>query len=381
MRHRRERLAALDVGHRHARHEARRRHARAAARAVRGRRRVDRRGRALAADDRARCWPKSTASRCPIATRSTCSIKRSSARGRSRRWTTASAKRTSDRIAAYMEKALREAKLHTSWMNPATDLRASGDGVRSHAARRRRRRGVSRRTRRVRRGASPTPGSSTGWPAAAENRRCPACRISTKAREFWDFNLVDPDNRRPVDFDRRRRIARRLAATVSPSRPRRWPPRLAAPLAAIATKQFVAWRALATRAAHADVFAYGEYVPLAASGAARDACLRLRAAIRRRVDSRRRAAADTMPARRTTACRIGLGATRPSSCPRPCVAGVTNSPERQSSIRDGRVASPICSQPLPVALLTSRIDVRENSNAYLAGTSVSAWAPRGMAAA
>src|SRR5437667_249308 len=33
--------------------------------------------------------------------------------------------------------------------------------------------------------------------------------------ELWDFSLVDPDNRRPIDYDRRRTILRQLEAGVN----------------------------------------------------------------------------------------------------------------------------------------------------------------------
>src|SRR5581483_11719905 len=36
--------------------------------------------------------------------------------------------------------------------------------------------------------------------------------------ELWDFNLVDPDNRRPVDYARRRQLLAELNATASSAR-------------------------------------------------------------------------------------------------------------------------------------------------------------------
>jgi len=34
--------------------------------------------------------------------------------------------------------------------------------------------------------------------------------------ELWDLSLVDPDNRRPVDYDLRRRLLADLAGSLSP---------------------------------------------------------------------------------------------------------------------------------------------------------------------
>ena len=84
-----------------------------------------RRVRALAGNEPAASIAKSTATRCPTRTKSTCSIKRSSARGRSSPMSTAERDEYRDRIVQYMEKALREAKIHTSWMNPSEAYEAA----------------------------------------------------------------------------------------------------------------------------------------------------------------------------------------------------------------------------------------------------------------
>jgi (1->4)-alpha-D-glucan 1-alpha-D-glucosylmutase len=83
--------------------------------------------------------------------------------------------------------------------------------------------------------------------------------------EFWDFNLVDPDNRRPVDFAWRRHTLADLERRFKES-PAALAAELAAKLADPCTKQFVTWRALATRVRFSDVFQRGAYVPLAVSG-------------------------------------------------------------------------------------------------------------------
>jgi (1->4)-alpha-D-glucan 1-alpha-D-glucosylmutase len=90
-----------------------------------------------------------------------------------------------------------------------------------------------------------------------------------QGQEIWDFSLVDPDNRRPVDFELRRRmladlerqagrreerlldLARRLGR--SPRDPR--------------LKLFVTRRCLEFRRRHAELFHTGQYLPIAAEGA------------------------------------------------------------------------------------------------------------------
>ena len=82
---------------------------------------------------------------------------------------------------------------------------------------------------------------------------------------MWDQSLVDPDNRRPVDYAQRSRLLRGLQR-------RRSGRRLAADLlktkADGRVKLYLTSRALACRAAYPDLFARGAYVPLEAEGAA-----------------------------------------------------------------------------------------------------------------
>jgi (1->4)-alpha-D-glucan 1-alpha-D-glucosylmutase len=77
--------------------------------------------------------------------------------------------------------------------------------------------------------------------------------------EFWDLSLVDPDNRRPVDFPARARALRSVAEIPDwPALARTWPDgRLKLALTA---------RLLALRQETAKVFTQGEYRPLAARG-------------------------------------------------------------------------------------------------------------------
>lgn len=75
--------------------------------------------------------------------------------------------------------------------------------------------------------------------------------------EFWDFSLVDPDNRRPVDF------AARAAALQTEETP-------AAVLASWQDgriKQWLIRRVLALRASQVQLFDQGDYLPLGVTGA------------------------------------------------------------------------------------------------------------------
>jgi (1->4)-alpha-D-glucan 1-alpha-D-glucosylmutase len=86
-----------------------------------------------------------------------------------------------------------------------------------------------------------------------------------RGTEFWDFSLVDPDNRRPVDFADRQTVLEefRLRAAENLSE-------LAAELVAAwpdeRIKLFVIWRALKLRRKLRDVYRRGDYVPLEVVG-------------------------------------------------------------------------------------------------------------------
>src|SRR5437899_12893161 len=85
--------------------------------------------------------------------------------------------------------------------------------------------------------------------------------------ELWDFSLVDPDNRRPVDWALRRRLLDDLVAEIENTHD----------LAALArsliksredgrAKLYLIRQGLAFRRARAALFAHGEYRPLEARG-------------------------------------------------------------------------------------------------------------------
>lgn len=76
--------------------------------------------------------------------------------------------------------------------------------------------------------------------------------------ELWELSLVDPDNRRPVDFARREALLAQLAKCNIACLLKEWHTG--------AVKQYVITQTLACRRDHADVFRNGEYVPLQAAG-------------------------------------------------------------------------------------------------------------------
>ena len=86
--------------------------------------------------------------------------------------------------------------------------------------------------------------------------------------ELWDLSLVDPDNRRPVDYAARRALLAELAERGDAELPALCAELLAAP-ADGALKLLVTARALRHRRRHRALFERGDYVPLAGDGARR----------------------------------------------------------------------------------------------------------------
>jgi (1->4)-alpha-D-glucan 1-alpha-D-glucosylmutase len=83
--------------------------------------------------------------------------------------------------------------------------------------------------------------------------------------ELWDLSLVDPDNRRPVDYEKRARFMddiKRRGKSELPSLIREL---LSAPEDG-RVKLFTIMRALGARNASSKVFEGGEYIPLFATG-------------------------------------------------------------------------------------------------------------------
>jgi len=72
--------------------------------------------------------------------------------------------------------------------------------------------------------------------------------------ELWDFNLVDPDNRRPVDFTRRQQLLDRISDAGISEVSEHWQDGR--------EKLFVTARLLTLRRDHPELFAAGDYQPL-----------------------------------------------------------------------------------------------------------------------
>jgi (1->4)-alpha-D-glucan 1-alpha-D-glucosylmutase len=161
------------------------------------------------------------------------------------------------RLDEYMIKAVREAKENTSWSNPDPDyeaaLRRFVGGVLD----------VSR----------PNPFLaefhgfvlSLARPAAVTALAQLVLKLTVpgvpdiyQGGELWDFDLVDPDNRRPIDWETRRALLHAVAGARPADLAESWPDGR--------EKLFVTHRLLALRGGHPELFAAGDYQPLETLG-------------------------------------------------------------------------------------------------------------------
>ncbi|HET6725028.1 MAG TPA: malto-oligosyltrehalose synthase [Gammaproteobacteria bacterium] len=178
-------------------------------------------------------------------------------------WNADAAARFVERVQGYMNKAIREAKRHSSWTNPdAAYEQAVADFV----------------VRII----DPDGGSlflDDFLPFAREvaaagvdaslvqltlKLTCPGVPDIYQGGELWDLSLVDPDNRRPVDFDARRQLLQDIKSieavqsTMLREMRERWHDGR--------IKLFVLHKLLELRRSHAAFFADGSYQPLDVEG-------------------------------------------------------------------------------------------------------------------
>jgi (1->4)-alpha-D-glucan 1-alpha-D-glucosylmutase len=168
------------------------------------------------------------------------------------------------RVRSYMRKALREAKIHSSWINPNGPYEEAVDQF-------------------VRLSLEPSPenGFLREFTAFVEKIKAaglwnslsqtllkiasPGVPDFYQGSEIWDFSLVDPDNRRPVDYSLRCRLLKRLRETQAHGA---LPliEELTRDLTDGAIKLYVISRALCFRKSHRDLLTKGSYIPLRATG-------------------------------------------------------------------------------------------------------------------
>ena len=172
-----------------------------------------------------------------------------------------------ERIAAFVLKALKEAKVNTSWIHPNVAYEGA----------------VQQFVRTVLDTSVPNPflrdlqplrervahfGAFNSLSQVALKIASPGVPDVYQGNELWDFSLVDPDNRRPVDFALRARLLESIRRVIASPE---------ADLAGFAhelvankedgrVKLYVTYRGLVARREDPSLFARGTYIPLRAEG-------------------------------------------------------------------------------------------------------------------
>ncbi|MBM9536116.1 malto-oligosyltrehalose synthase [Desulfobulbus alkaliphilus] len=171
-----------------------------------------------------------------------------------------------DRLQAYMIKAAREAKINTSWLNPDEEyekalidfvaqvldgspvsmpfLRDMQELVRTMSA----------------------PGFCNSLAQMVLRLTMPGAPDNYQGTELWDDSLVDPDNRRAVDYSLRKKNLHAFKQAEEHGELARLTMALGSAWPDSRLKHFVLWRLLTLRRTCPDLFLRGRYIPLEVNG-------------------------------------------------------------------------------------------------------------------
>jgi (1->4)-alpha-D-glucan 1-alpha-D-glucosylmutase len=164
-----------------------------------------------------------------------------------------------DRVVAYMLKAMREAKRRTDWLEPNEGHEAAVERFTRSIL------GRGTRFRRELAGFA----ERIAWHGALNSLAQLVLRLTSpgipdvyQGTELWDLSLVDPDNRRPVDFAARDALLSEIAEVPPEDLVRGWRDGR--------IKLAVLRRLLHLRRERPRLFLEGDYVPVAVEGARAD---------------------------------------------------------------------------------------------------------------
>ena len=169
-----------------------------------------------------------------------------------------------NRIREYMLKALREAKEKTSWANQNEEYESAVtkfvEGVLG--------------SRNFRDDFIPFQrkishfGMLNSLSQTLIKLTAPGVPDTFQGNELWEFNLVDPDNRRAVDYDRRRRVLAEFAELCKDGCDQQstFVRELAAKMDDGRIKAYLIWKTLNLRKRRPELFQSAEYLPLDVTG-------------------------------------------------------------------------------------------------------------------
>jgi 4-alpha-glucanotransferase len=169
------------------------------------------------------------------------------------------------RIQEYLQKALREAKRYSNWTTPNEEYESA---VKAFAV------GLLDQKKPFWKSFEPFHqkvadlGIVNSLSQLLLKLTCPGVPDIYQGTELWDLSLVDPDNRRPVDFDKRTLLLEAMAEDETPIEAQLqelWDTRYDGRV-----KLWLMQSVLKLRSDHPELFVSGEYIPLQVSGTYKD---------------------------------------------------------------------------------------------------------------
>jgi (1->4)-alpha-D-glucan 1-alpha-D-glucosylmutase len=170
-----------------------------------------------------------------------------------------------ERLRLYLVKALREAKERSNWLSPDEQAEqaycAFADSLLDPGPRNRFRSAFQPLWKRV-----AQVGMVNSLSQALIKTTAPGVLDFYQGSELWDFSMVDPDNRRPVNYNVRQKVLKDLTGAFEADRKKLLRQLVEHPEDG-RIKLFLIWRSLNNRRAFPDLFHKGEYHPLIFEGA------------------------------------------------------------------------------------------------------------------
>jgi (1->4)-alpha-D-glucan 1-alpha-D-glucosylmutase len=169
-----------------------------------------------------------------------------------------------ERLKSYMIKAAREAKVHTRWISPQVEheqaLLAFVERILDEAGSREFLADFMNLQARL-----AYYGALNSLAQVLVKIAAPGVPDFYQGTELWDFSLVDPDNRRPVDFAKRVRFLADLKLQER-TKGKALVGELISHWQDGRIKLFITHKAINFRRDNPDIFLQGDYLPLAAQG-------------------------------------------------------------------------------------------------------------------
>lgn len=161
------------------------------------------------------------------------------------------------RLQDYMTKAIKEAKVNSSWIQPNEEWDAA---VRHFVSKSLARHSNNRFLKLLR-----PVAQQVAWIGACNSLTQLVCKLTVpgvpdiyQGEELWDFSLVDPDNRRAVDFEKRRELLAAMEGADPTEMLREWRDGR--------IKLWVTQVLLRLRQREPELFLQGDYRPLTGEG-------------------------------------------------------------------------------------------------------------------